>query len=71
MTRTEQAAFKRLDKRRDDLFTGLAIIETWITARFDTPQGLLYKISQLCTEKIENERAAILKEELRNKTHTP
>ena len=58
MTRTEQAAFKRLDKRRNDLFVALCIIHTWITAGFDTPTELLYMISKLVTQYIEDERAA-------------
>ena len=58
MTRTEQAAFKRLDKRRNELFLALCIIHTWIVAGFDTPTDLLYKISKLVTEHIEDERAA-------------
>ncbi len=62
MTRTEQAAFKRLDKRRNDLFVALCIIYTWITAGFDTPTELLYKISSLVTRHIEEERAAQKKE---------
>jgi hypothetical protein len=63
MTRTEQAAFKRLDKRRNDLFVALCIIHTWTTAGFDTPTELLYKISKLVTQHIEEERAAQSKEE--------
>lgn len=62
MTRTELAAFKRLDKRRNELFVALCIIHTWITAGFDTPTELLYKISKLVTEHIEDERTAQRKE---------
>ena len=62
MTRTELAAFKRLDKRRNDLFVALCIIHTWITAGFDTPTELLYKISKLVIEHIEDERTAQRKE---------
>lgn len=62
MTRTEQAAFKRLDKRREELFVALCIIHTWIVAGFDGPTALLYKISELATRHIEAEKAAIKKE---------
>lgn len=62
MTRREQAAFKRLDKRRNELFVALAIIHTWIVAGFDSPTELLYKISSLATRHIEAEKAAQKKE---------
>lgn len=62
MTRSEQAAFKRIDKRRNDLFVALCIIHTWIVAGFDTPKELLYKISSLATKQIEAEKAAWKKE---------
>lgn len=62
MTRTEQAAFNRLDRRREDLFCALCIIRTWIVAGFDGPTGLLYKISAIVTRHIEEERAAQKKE---------
>lgn len=62
MTRAEQAAVKRLDKRRNDLFVALCIIHTWIVAGFDGPTELLYKISKLVTQHIEDEKAAQRKE---------
>lgn len=62
MTRSAQAAFKRIDKRRNDLFVALCIIHTWIVAGFDGPKELLYKISSLVTKQIEAEKAAWKKE---------
>lgn len=61
MTRKELAAFKRLDKRRDSMFTALCIIRTWIA--FPDDEGhTLYHIAKLCTERIEEERAAMARE---------
>jgi len=61
MTRKEQAAFKRLDKRRDNMFTALCIIKTWLA--FPDEDRTLYHIGKLVTERIEEERAAAAKEE--------
>ena len=60
MTRKEQAAFKRLDKRRDNMFTALCIIKTWLA--FPDEGRTLYNIGKLVTERIEEERAAAAKE---------
>jgi hypothetical protein len=60
MTRKELAAFKRLDKRRDRMFSALCIIKTWIA--FPDGDATLYHIAELVTERIEEERAAIAKE---------
>lgn len=60
MTRQELAAFKRLDKRRDSMFTALCIIKTWIS--FPDEGHTLYHIAKLVTERIEEERAAAAKE---------
>lgn len=56
MTAKERAAFKRLDKRRDRLFTALCIIKTWLA--FPDEDGTLYHVGRLVTERIEEERAA-------------
>ena len=60
MTRKELAAFKRLDKRRDSLFSALCVIKTWIA--FPDDGATLYHIAKLATERIEEERAAMAKE---------
>ena len=60
MTRKEQAAFKRLDKRRDRLFSALCVIKTWLS--FPDEGHTLYHIGKLATESIEKERAAMAKE---------
>ena len=60
MTRKELAAFKRLDKRRDRLFSALCIIHTWLA--FPNDGHTLYHIGKLVTERIEEERAAMAKE---------
>lgn len=62
MTRKELAAFKRLDKRRDKLFTALCIIHTWLALPEDS-EDTLYHVAKLCTERIEEERAAMAKKE--------
>lgn len=60
MTRKELAAFKRLDKRRDRLFSALCIIKTWLS--FPNEEQTLYQIGKLVTMHIEEERAAQAKE---------
>ena len=60
MTRKELAAFKRLDKRRDNLFGALCIIQTWLS--FPDEGHTLYHIGKLVTERIEEERAAMARE---------
>lgn len=60
MTRKEQAAFKRLDKRRDSLFLALCVINTWLS--FPDDGHTLYHIGKLVTECIEKERDAKAKE---------
>ena len=61
MTRQEQAAFKRLDKRRDRLFSALCTIHTWLALPKDE-EDTLYHVAKLCTERIEEERAAMARE---------
>ena len=65
MTRTEQAAFKRLDKRREKLFGRMCIIETWITSPWceHSAEELVAMIAKLATEAIEEEKCAQRKEE--------
>ena len=58
MTRKEQAAFKRLDKRRDSMFSALCIIKTWLSLPEDS-EDILYHIAKFVTERIEEERAAM------------
>lgn len=58
MTRKEIAAFKRLDKRRDRLFSVLCIIKAWLAF----PDSW-HRISKLVTECIMDEKAAQAKEE--------
>lgn len=60
MTRTELAAFKRLDKRRDRLFRALCIIATWLS--FPNEKDTLYRIGKLVTESIMDEKAEQAKE---------
>jgi hypothetical protein len=60
VTREEQAAFKRLNKRRDSLFSALCVIKTWIA--FPDDGATLYHIAKLATERIEEERAAMARE---------
>lgn len=61
MTRKEQAKFKRLEKRRDNLLSALYVIKTWMSFVND-PRDTLFHIAKLVTEKIENERLAEKKE---------
>lgn len=61
MTRQEQAKFKRLEKRRDNLFSALCIIKTWMSF-VDNPRDTLFHIARLVTEKIEDEKLAEKKE---------
>lgn len=61
MTRQEQAAFKRLDKRRDRLFAALCTIHTWLSLPEDS-EDTLYHVAKLITERIEEERAAMARE---------
>lgn len=67
MTRAEQAAFKRLDKRRDECYSALCIIYTWITSPWcaQTAEELVAMVAELTTRKIEEERAAQRREEAR------
>ncbi len=65
MTRKEQSAFKRLEKRRDDMFTALCIIKTWLA--FPKEGHTLYHIGKLVTERIEEEQDAKAKEFIVNK----
>ena len=60
MTRKELAAFKRLDKRRDNLFRALCIIKMWLS--FPDEGRTLYHIGKLVTERIMDEKAAQAKE---------
>ena len=60
MTRQELAAFKRLDRRRDGLFSALCVIKTWLS--FPDDRATLYHIGKLVTERIEEERAAMARE---------
>ena len=64
MTRKEQAYVKRLEKRRRELFTGLAVIKTWLSFP-DEPTNMLYKIGKLVTERLEADREAERKEAAR------
>jgi len=61
MTRQELAAFKRLDKRRDSMFSALCVIKTWLSLPEDS-EDTLYHVAKLVTECIEEERAAMAKE---------
>jgi hypothetical protein len=65
MTRTEQAAFRRLDKRRDELFKRMCIISAWIHSPWCAPttEELVARIAKLVTESIEEERAEQRKEQ--------
>jgi hypothetical protein len=61
VTRQEQAKFRRLEKRRNNLFTALCIIKTWMSF-VDNPKDTLFHIAKLVTEKIEEEKLAEKKE---------
>ena len=61
MTRKELAAFKRLDKRRDSMFSTLCVIKTWLALPEDR-EDTLYHVARLVTERIEEERAAMARE---------
>lgn len=65
MTRKEAAKFARLEKRRHELYIALCIIHTWIITKNDTEE-LLYRIARFCTEKIEADKYAEKREEVRN-----
>lgn len=60
MTRKELAAFKRLEKRRDELFSALCVIKTWLS--FPDDGATIYHVAKLVTERIEEERAAMARE---------
>lgn len=61
MTRKEQAYVKRLENRRHELFTGLAIIKTWLS--FPDLSDTIYHIGSLATQKILDDKAARKREE--------
>ena len=61
MTRKEQAYVKRLEKRRRELFTALAIIEAWLSLPEDS-EDILFQIAKLCTERLEADKEAERKE---------
>ena len=61
MTRKEQAAFKRIEKRRDGLLSALCVIKVWLSLPKDE-EDTLYHIAKLVTERIEEERAAMARE---------
>jgi len=65
VTRTEQAAFKRLDNRREKLFSRMCVIETWVTSPWcaHSAEELVSMIAKLATETIEEEKCAQRKEE--------
>ena len=65
MTRKEAAKFARLEKRRHELYIALCIIQSWLTFH-DNPEDLLYRISKFCTEKIEADKYAEKREEVRD-----
>ena len=67
MTRAEQVAFKRLDKRRNELFSALCIIYTWIKSPWcaQSAEELVAMVAELVSRKIEEERAAQRREEAR------
>lgn len=61
MTRSEQAYVKRLQKRNEDLFAALCIINTWLSFPDDATTRC-YHIGKLVEEKIQAEKAARAKE---------
>lgn len=61
MTRQEQAKFRRLEKRHNNLLSALCIINTWISIPGDPRQNLYY-IAKLATERIEEDKVAARKE---------
>jgi len=65
MTRTEQAAFKRLDNRREKLFSRMCVIEAWVTSPWcaHSAEELVSMIAKLAKETIEEEKCAQRKEE--------
>ena len=64
MTRKELAAFKRLEKRNDSLFTALCIIKTWLA--FPDEQTLWFQVAELCEKHIQEEQAARRKDGARS-----
>ena len=60
MTRSEQAAFKRLDKRRESLYFAVCVISTWIHSPWcaTSAEDLVAMIAKFVEEKINEEKAA-------------
>ena len=67
MTRTEQAAFRRLDKRRESLFRALCIISAWISSPWcaHSAEELVATIAKHTTSAIQEERDAAERESAR------
>ena len=65
MTNSERAKLARIDKRRQGLFSSLAVISAWLSIDIDTPEELIYRIKEFVTVKLEAERAEDEKERMR------
>ena len=65
MTNSERAKLARIDKRRADMFSALAVISAWIGIGVDPPEELIYRIKEFVTGKLEFERAEAEKEKMR------
>ena len=67
MTRQERARLNRIEKRRQDLFVSLTIIQAWISIirEDETADDLLFRISRFCEEKIQAEKYKQEKEDAR------
>ena len=68
MTRREQAAFRRLEKRHEALRMALRIIDTWLMSPWCAtgPEDMNRKIAALVTRHIEEDEAAERKEAKRH-----
>lgn len=65
MTRTELAAFRRMDNRRHALKTSVAIIRTWILVHGNSDPELFDRIAAHCERALEDEKRAEAEEDRR------
>lgn len=65
MTRAEQAAFRRLEKRHDALRSTLRVIDAWIASPWCAtgPEDLCRNISRIVTQTLREDEMAERKEQ--------
>lgn len=65
MTRTEQSALRRLEKRHEALRTALRVIDTWLMSPWCAmgPEDMNRRIAELVTRHLEEDESAERKEQ--------